>query len=146
MFLGSVFSDEECEGMNITPSAVSPSRSYSVPASNNMDYPEEPPMELKKPREQTQFSPPANFSPSVDDNEDVEQELDMFNKAIHISNIDEVSFEIIEGDWERSNITWLFFTSFVFFLLLSNVFNQIPFHYLALAINTLKTTFCQWIT
>ena len=29
--------------------------------------------------------------PQNDDNDDVEQELDMFNKAIHISNIDEVT-------------------------------------------------------
>ena len=33
------------------------------------------------------FTPPSN----LDEGDDVEAELDMFNKAIHISNIDEVS-------------------------------------------------------
>ena len=80
--LGPVFSDEEFESVNICPS--------TAPA-NKMDYPEEPPLEMKKARE-APFSLPPNLGNASEDNEDVEQELDMFNKAIHISNIDEVSF------------------------------------------------------
>jgi len=78
---GPVFSDEEFEDVNLG----------STASNDKMDYPEEPPIEMKKPQREPQFSLPPNLSNSMEENEDVEQELDMFNKAIHISNIDEVS-------------------------------------------------------
>lgn len=76
----SVFSDEELDDLQPT----------STPSRENIKYLPDIRNNITKMRESGYTINPSSPAPA-EENDDVEQELDMFNKAIHISNIDEVS-------------------------------------------------------
>ena len=82
-----VFSDEEFE--DVTPSSSNLRTAYEARSTP----PPPPPAEGKK-AQKVSFSLPPHHAEggNKDETDEVEQELDLFSKAIHISNIDEVSW------------------------------------------------------
>ena len=103
-----VFSDEEFYENTLTPSSSTANLDngsnydsnydgkYDNYDAKNYETPPRPPNnnlgEPKKSAQKVSFSLPPHHSESKDEPaDDVEQELDLFSKAIHISNIDEVS-------------------------------------------------------